>query len=115
MAEQPTDKGHVPVWPTVEKQLAAAKVAPGSALEQLIRNNQDFHMLRPEEAHDQLPFPPWLRVYWRKAHPEMDYSGPRVGYPLFLKEICKWMLRNQDLPAGPAAGNSPQPSSTSGR
>jgi hypothetical protein len=100
MAQELTDKGNVRGWPTLEEQLAAAKVTPGSALENLIRQNQDFHMLRPEEAHDGLPFPPWLRVYWRKSHPELDFSGPRVGYPLILKEIGKWMLRHHDLSPG---------------
>ena len=51
----------------------------------------------PEEAHDQLPYPPWLRVYWRKAHPEVDWYRT-VAYPLILKEIGGWMRRHQDLP-----------------
>ena len=50
----------------------ASKVIPGSALEKLIRENQDFDMLSPEEAHDRLRLPPWLRVYWRKQHPELQ-------------------------------------------
>lgn len=96
-------------WPGIEKQLRDSKVIPGSALEQFIRQNQEFSMLRPEEAHDDLPFPPWLRVYWRKMHPELDYSGPEVAYPLLLKDIGLRMLRNQDLPLGPAApGPAPQ-------
>jgi hypothetical protein len=100
-------------WPSLEKQLHDSKVIPGSALEQFIRQNQDFSTLRPEEAHDDLPFPPWLRVYWRKMHPELNYSGPEVGYPLLLKDIGLRMLRNQDLPQGPpvapgASGDAPQ-------
>jgi hypothetical protein len=38
--------------------------------------------------------PLWLRVYWRKAHPEM-----RV-YPLVLKEVHEWMVSHPDLPGG---------------
>src|SRR5579872_5165914 len=83
-------------WPSIDKQLRDSKITPGSALEQFIRQNQDFAMLRAEEAHDDLPFPPWLRVYWRKMHPELNYSGPEVGYPLLLKDIGLWMLRHQD-------------------
>ncbi len=86
-----------PHWPTLEEQLAAMKVKPGSALEKLIRGNQDFDLLYPEESHDQLPYPPWLRVYWRKAHPEVDWYRT-VAYPLILKEIGGWMRRHQDLP-----------------
>jgi len=105
MARQPKGKLSPPHWPSIEEQLAAAKVIRGSALERLIRENQDFSLLGPEEANDPLPLPPWLRVYWRKAHPEIDW-GSEVAYPLILKEMCKWMLRHQDLPEskGPEHG-----------
>lgn len=95
----PTRGPHGPGWPSFEQQLAAANVTPGSALERLIRDNQDFHLLRPEEAHDNLGHPPWLRVYWRKAHPEGHYSAddPSGGYPLNLKRILGWMLAHHDL------------------
>ena len=88
---------------SLERQLAADHVVPGSALERLIRENQDFRMLRPEEAHDQIPVPAWLRVYWRKGHPELTYSAadPTGGYPLVLKEIHEWMVSHQDLERGP--------------
>jgi len=43
----------------VERQLVESIVIAGSALEHLIRDNQDFSMLRLEEAHDGPPFPPW--------------------------------------------------------
>jgi hypothetical protein len=72
-----------PAWPSLEEQLAAAGVIHGSALEQLIQDNQDFAMLRPEEATDRLGIPPWLRVYFRKQHPGGDYTGPG-GYPHLL-------------------------------
>ena len=52
-----------PVWPSVEQQVADTRATPGSALEQLIRENQDFDVLDEREAEDKLPFPPWLRVY----------------------------------------------------
>jgi hypothetical protein len=87
-----------PHWPAVEEQMKG--VIRGSALEKLILDNQDFGILLPAEADDGLPFPPWLRVWWRKKHPELKFPGPKVGYPLGLKEILHWMLRNQDLPSG---------------
>jgi len=90
------------VWPSIEEQLAASKVIQGSELEKLIRNNQEFHMLRPEEAHDKLELPLWLRIYWRKLHPNANYSGPSGGYPLLLEELHKWMLEHQDLQTPPA-------------
>jgi hypothetical protein len=86
-----------PAWPSVDSQLRASNVRPGSALDKLIRNHQDLSILRPDEVDDNLPFPPWLRVYWRKSHPELDFSGPRVGYPLILSNVWEWMMRNQDL------------------
>lgn len=92
-----------PVWPSVEQQLAQANVVPGSALEQLIRDNQDFHLLRPEEANDTIGLPLWLRVYWRRQHPELISSAndPTGGYPRVLKNVYAWMLTHQDLRPGP--------------
>jgi hypothetical protein len=89
-------------WPTLEEQLEKDKIRKGSALEKLVRENQDFDMLNPEEAHDQFRLPPWLRVYFRKKHPELDFSGPKVGYPLALTDIYKWMLLHQDNPSKPS-------------
>jgi hypothetical protein len=91
------------IWPTVDEQLSAAKVISGSALERLIRDNQDVRILRPEEAHDHLGLPPWLRVYWRKAHPEGKYSSsdPSGGYPRVLKRYYAWMLSHQNLRHSP--------------
>ncbi len=57
-------------WPTVEQQVKKDNVLPGTPLESLIQQNQDFGLLRPEEAGDKIPVPLWLRVYWRKGHPE---------------------------------------------
>lgn len=96
-------------WPTLAEQLAKGKVQPGSALEQLIKDNQDFGMLRLDEAGDKRGLPPWIRVWWRKAHPELVYSSadPTGGYPLVLKEIVEWMEHHQDLK--PAAAEPPVP------
>jgi hypothetical protein len=87
----------------VEEQLAAVNVRPDSALEKLIRDNQDFQILRADEAHDRLGYPPWLRVYWRKAHPEGKYAAndPSGGYPFVLKRVLAWMLSHQDLHSRP--------------
>jgi hypothetical protein len=96
-----------PKWPSVKEQIAAAKAVRGSALERLIRHNQDFHLLRPEEATDKLGLPPWLRVYWRKHHAEEKYSAvdPYGEYPDTLGKLHAWMLLHQDL-----RGNSPRKS-----
>jgi hypothetical protein len=87
-------------WPTLEEQFASAHVMAGTALEQLIRDNQDFDMLRPDELDDTLGYPPWLRVFWRKRHPDGNYSANDAsgGYPLALGEIYHSMLRDQDWP-----------------
>jgi hypothetical protein len=86
-------------WPTLDQQLKERRVRPGTALEKLILANQDFAMLRPEEASDRLPVPLWLRVHWRKHHPEGTYSAadPTGGYPLALKEVAEWMETHQSL------------------
>ena len=89
-------------WPSLADQLAKDRVKPGTALERFIRDNQDFQMLRPEERNDTLAIPAWLRVAWRKAHPELTYSAddPTGGYPFVLKEVHEWMRSHQDLQAG---------------
>jgi hypothetical protein len=99
----------MPSWPSVEEQFAKAKVISGNALDKLIRDNQDFHLLRPEEADDNIRLPPWLRVYWRKQHPEGVYSAddPTGGYPRVLKNIHTWMLANQNLQPSPPPGPGP--------
>jgi len=97
--------GTTPVWPAVENQLARDHVQPGTALEKLVRANQDFSLLRPEEANDKLLIPLWLRVQWRKAHPEGDFTtpDPTGGYPLVLREVAEWMVTHQNLQAPPDA------------
>lgn len=97
-------------WPSLEAQLALDRVPPGSALERLVAENQDFQLLRPEEANDGLDIPLWLRVYWRKQHPETAaYSAadPTGGYPLVLKEVHEWMRMHPDLRAGEARQEAP--------
>jgi hypothetical protein len=86
-------------WPSIEEQLRESRVKPGTALEDLIRQNQDFSMLRPEEARDLLRIPLWLRVHFRKNHPELEFKpgDPTGGYPLALRDIYVWMIEHQDL------------------
>jgi hypothetical protein len=89
-------------WPSVEEQLDASNVTRGSALERLIRDNQEFDLLDPREAEDEAGLPLWLRVYWRKTHPDVEHStvNPGAGYPDVLYTIHNWMLEHHDLPAG---------------
>jgi len=91
-------------WPSVEKQLARARAPQGSALEQLILENQDFDMLRPEEANDDLEAPLWLRVYWRKLHPGSRHApgDPSGGYPLAMDKMLHSMMANPDNPTAGA-------------
>jgi hypothetical protein len=106
-----------PEWPSVEEQLRDARVVHGSALERLIRENQDFELLHPGEVDDGLPIPPWLRVHWRKQHPDQvpDASSPAASYPYpdVLDSIYEWMRIHQDLPgwdteARPSGGRPPR-------
>lgn len=101
MTNEQTGKGGAAKWPTIEEQLKESRVRPGSALEKLIKENQDFGMLPPEEARDKLRIPLWLRVHFRKNHPELTFKpgDPTGGYPLALRDLYNWMIRNQDLPA----------------
>lgn len=98
-----------PVWPSIEEQLAAHRIVGGSALEKLVQDNQDFDMLRPEEANDSLGHPHWLRVYWRKQHPGSRHAvgDPTGGYPGVLETILAVMLANQDKPEGTALPPAP--------
>ncbi|MBP6001815.1 MAG: hypothetical protein KA746_00140 [Pyrinomonadaceae bacterium] len=98
-------------YPTLERQLTqeyhGEKVQPESELARLIARNQEFEMLRADEFSDKRGLPPWLRVWWRKAHPEAVYTAedPTMGYPLVLKEILEWMMSHQDLKPGPGKSN----------
>jgi hypothetical protein len=95
------------MWSSLEDQLAEAKVRPETVLGRLIKDNQDFNLLQPEEANDDFGLPLWLRVYWRKKHPDVQHStvNPGAGYPDVLYDIYAWMMSHHDLPSG--APNQP--------
>jgi hypothetical protein len=100
MAQDSNGSASAPVWPTLERQLTDARAVPGSAFAELIAANQDFSILRPEEANDNLRIPPWLRVYYKSNHPNGDYSAsnPSGGYPEYVRTALQWMMLHQDLP-----------------
>ncbi|MFL6263513.1 MAG: hypothetical protein ACJ76Y_27790 [Thermoanaerobaculia bacterium] len=97
-------------WPTVQEQLDKDHVQAGSALERLILNNQDFSMLNPQEFNDHIRIPLWLRVQYRKSHPNDRFSpaDPTGGYPLVLHEVWEWMTTHQDLRPGKPEHSGPQ-------
>jgi hypothetical protein len=97
-------------WPSLQEQLEKDQVVVGSNLERLIAENQDFSLLRPEESQDGRRLPLWLRVLWRKNHPNDRYSptDPTGGYPLVLHEVWEWMLTHQDLKPGRRTPFSPE-------
>jgi hypothetical protein len=100
VAKKPAEQGGKPHWPTLEEQLTAAKAKRGSAFAKFIELNQDFELLRPgEHENDGIGYPPWLRVYWRKQHPDESHSaaGPIGDYPESLNRIEEWMELNQEL------------------
>jgi hypothetical protein len=87
-------------WPSIDEQLAEHKIPTGSALAQIVRDNQDFHMLRPEEAHDDLGLPPWFRVLSRKLYPDFRHlPGDPSGYPKPLRRMLHMMLHDPNNPA----------------
>jgi hypothetical protein len=90
-------------WPSMATQLSKDHVPSGSELERFIRENQNFSMLDDSERDDTIPVPFWLRVAFRKAHPELEFSAndPTHGYPLALKEAHDWMRLHPDLRTGP--------------
>lgn len=92
--------------PSLASQIRDAEAPKGSTLESLIRENQDFDMLAPSEMDDEYPLPLWLRVLWRKQHPEiqMPEKNPGAAYPEVLSQIHKRMIANPDLPWGKAPG-----------
>jgi hypothetical protein len=88
--------------PTLAAQLQKAGARPGTAFEKLIKENQDFSILRADERQDTGRVPPWMKVVWRKANPDGFYSekDPTGGYPFVLKEVVEWMQSHQDLRPG---------------
>src|SRR5437763_4213483 len=109
-AQATTPPGQAKKFPSLDEQLKKAHATPGSELEKLIKKNQDFTQLKDKDADDPI-VPPWLKVYWRKGHPEANYDNdndPTGGYPLVLKEILEWMVSHQDLkPGNPNATMAP--------
>src|SRR5258708_34149148 len=94
-------------WPGLHQQLQADHVLPGSALAKLIAENQDLGLLRPEEAADSLKLPPWLRVLWRKHHPDGRYlaSDPTGGATPPPPTPPQWAITHP----GPPPGHAPPP------
>ncbi len=86
--------------PTVATQIKSAKAPKGSRLETLIRQNQDFEVLATEEINDDQPLPLWLRVLWRKQHPEIEMPerNPGAAYPEVLSQLYKRMIAEPDHP-----------------
>src|SRR3954453_12835880 len=109
-AQPTTPPGQAKKFPSLDEQLKKAHANPGSELEKLIKKNQDFTKLKDKDADDPI-VPPWLKVYWRKGHPEANYDNdndPTGGYPLVLKEVLEWMMTHQDLkPGNPDASMAP--------
>jgi hypothetical protein len=99
-----------PRWPSLEEQLKESQIEPGSKLEELVTQNQDFSVLRPEELSDHIRVPLWLRVQFRTQHPDIVPApgDPTGGYPLALRDLYKWMLDHQDLEteSGTEAGDT---------
>ncbi len=88
--------------PPIDAQLRKAGARPGTAFERLIRENQDYSLLRSEERNDDGVVPAWMKILWRKANPDGRYTAadPTGGYPLVLKEVVEWMRSHQDLRPG---------------
>ena len=88
--------------PSLEQQLKDSRVIAGSALETLIKQNQDFSILDPSELHDDLPFPLWLRVFVRKTHPEIDFSGGKVRISAYHERDSLLHDPSSGPPRGPS-------------
>src|SRR5258706_5811483 len=86
-------------WPSFKEQTEKDHVLPGSNLEKLIAENQDFGILRPEETRDSIRIPLWLRVLWHKNHPDDKYSpqDPTGGYPHRLHGVHDLLLQHPGL------------------
>lgn len=95
--------------PSLADQLKLAKAPQGSRLEKLIQENQDFDVLHTEELEDSFSLPLWLRVFWRKQHPELQHptKNPGAGYPEVLGQIYKRMVANPDYAWGTNPGELP--------
>jgi hypothetical protein len=93
--------------PSVTEQIRSARAPSGSVLEQVIRDNQDFDLLAPEELDDDYPLPLWLRVVYRKEHPEIPFpdKNPGAAYPEVLSQLHRRMIAN---PNAGWVGNEPR-------
>ena len=100
--------------PSVEEQIKKTGAPANSALAKLIRDNQDFERLHPEELNDSHPTPLWLRVAWRKQHPELPMPATNAGaaYPELLSQIYKRMVAFPDDPLGQNAKPTTPPTPT---
>jgi hypothetical protein len=94
-----------PKPPTIKSQIESANAPKGSALEKLIRANQDFELLHPGEFEDDYPIPLWLRVAWRKQHPDVQLpaKNPGAAYPEVLSQAYRRMVDNPNDAWGPDA------------
>lgn len=98
--------------PTLKSQIEHAKAPSGSVLEKMIRENQDFDLLDPQELDDEYSIPLWLRVAYRKQHPELQFptKNPGAAYPEVLSQIYRRMMANPNEPWGGIAPENPTPS-----
>ena len=104
MTPPPGTSKNTPKCPTVRKQLADARAPAGSHLERVIRQNQEFELLHPSEAGDGMPYPAWLRVQWRKAHPDEYPPGQQVEYPMMLERVAEWLILHPDAAEDESGG-----------
>jgi hypothetical protein len=95
--------------PTVNDQIRQTGAPSGSELEKMIRENQDFDLLAPEELDDAYPIPLWLRVAYRKQHPEIVFPAKNPGgaYPEVLSQVYRRMVANPNEPWGGKASEYP--------
>lgn len=79
----------------------------------MIRDNQDFEILAPEELDDDYPIPLWLRVAYRKQHREIQFpsKNPGAAYPEVLSQVYKRMVASpSDVWGGMEPTESPDKS-----
>lgn len=100
--------------PTVTDQIRQAGAPSGSRLEAVIRENQNYEILHPDELDDDYSLPLWLRVFWRKHHPEvqMPDKNPGAAYPEVLSQLYRRMVANPNAPWGIEPGKEPPPPNT---
>jgi hypothetical protein len=69
-----------------------------------------YSILRNDQTH-KIGLPLWIRVAWRKAHPELEYRAddPSGGYPLALETLYEWMVAHPDLQPGRQGGGETLP------